>query len=178
MASSILACALFKDGKYALAFPSFGVERRGAPVEAYVRFDEGKVFLRSGVYTPDHVVVLAVSLLDVVDMAKGLKPGGVVLLNTDRAPESFPAFAPFRAAAVDANRIAVRHRLGNPAQPIVNTAILGAFARATGLVTLEAVCEAIREEAPVKKEENAAAAREAWESVRFAPEASPPEAAR
>lgn len=165
VASSILACACFEEGKHAQAFPAFGVERRGAPVEAYIRVDERKVLLRTNVYAPDHVVVLDPTLIEAVDVTGGLRPGGLLLVNSDKVPQAYPSFQSFRVCTVDANRIALRHGLGSRTHPLVNTAILGAFARATGLVSLEAVCEAIRKEVPSHPEANAAAAREAWESV-------------
>ncbi|WP_025323797.1 2-oxoacid:acceptor oxidoreductase family protein [Deferrisoma camini] len=175
VASNILAAACFLEGRYVQAFPAFGVERRGAPVEAYIRIDHQKIHLRTNVYTPDHVVVLDPTLIEVVDVTRGLKPGATLLLNTDKSPDAFPRFASFRVATVDASRIALRHRLGSRTHPIVNTAILGAFARATGLVSVDAVCEAIREEVPSHHEANIAAAREAYDSV-VLPEA-PAEAA-
>ena len=165
VATSILAAALFYDGKYALAFPAFGLERRGAPVEAYIRVDAYKVHLRTNVYTPDHVLVLDPSILDRVDVIKGLKPGGTILVNTPAKPESYAQWSGYRVATVDADRVALAHKLGSPSQPIVNTAILGAFANATGLVTLDSVCKAIGEEVPLYPERNVAAAREAWSSV-------------
>lgn len=177
VASSILAAACFREGKYSQAFPAFGVERRGAPVEAYVRIDERKVLLRTNVYTPDHVVVMDPTLVEVADVARGLKPGGVLLVNTDKPPSAFPSFAAFRVCTADATRIALRHRLGSRTHPLVNTAILGAFGRATGLVSLEAVCEAVREAVPSHQEDNAAAAREAWESLAIGPPAGGEEAA-
>ncbi len=171
VASNILAVACFLEDRHVQAFPAFGVERRGAPVEAYIRVDDHKVLLRTNVYTPDHVVVLDPTLVEVVDVVRGLKPGGLLLLNTDLPPDRFPRFAPFSVATVDASRIALRHRLGSRTHPIVNTAILGAFAAATGLVSLDAVCRAIHQEVPSHHDENAAAAREAFEQVAVAREA-------
>lgn len=169
VASTILAVACFLEDQHVQAFPAFGVERRGAPVEAYIRVDDQKVLLRTNVYTPDHVVVMDPTLVEVVDVTRGLKPGGVLLLNTDRDPWSFPRFRAFATCTVDAGPIAVRHGLGSRTHPIVNTAILGAFARATGLVSLDAVCNAIDQEVPSSHEANRKAAREAYDSVRFAP---------
>jgi len=165
VASNILAVACFLEGKYVQAFPAFGVERRGAPVEAYIRVDDRKVHLRTNVYTPDHVVVLDPTLIEVANVSRGLKEGGILLLNTDRPPRDFPRFSAFRVATVDAGPIALRHGLGSRTHPIVNTGILGAFARATGMVALDSVCEAIREEVPSHHEANVGAAREAYESV-------------
>ena len=172
VASNVLAVACFFEGKHVQAFPAFGVERRGAPVEAYTRIDVRKVVVRTNVYTPDHSVVLDPTLIEVVDVVRGLKPGGTLLLNTDKPPEAFLRFAAFRACTVDASRIAFRNRLGSRTHPIVNTAILGALARATGVVGLEAVCQAIRQEVPAQQEANVAAAREAFAGVAFALAAS------
>jgi pyruvate ferredoxin oxidoreductase gamma subunit/2-oxoisovalerate ferredoxin oxidoreductase gamma subunit len=168
VASNILAVACFLEGKHVQAFPAFGVERRGAPVEAYIRIAETKVLVRTNVYTPDHVVVMDPTLIEVVDVSRGLKAGGTLLLNTDRGPEDFDRFHDFSVCTVDATRIALRHRLGSRTHPIVNTSILGAFSRATGLVSLDAVCAAIHEEVPSHHEDNAEAAREAFRSVVFA----------
>lgn len=167
VASSLLAVACFREGKFCQAFPAFGVERRGAPVEAYLREDDRKILLRTNVCAPDHVVVLDPTLVDVVDVTKGLKSGGTLLLNTDKPAAAYPALASFSLCTVDAGRIALRRRLGSRTHPIVNTAILGALARVTGLVSLDAVCGAIRDEVPSHQEDNTAAARDAWNSVVF-----------
>lgn len=165
-AANILAVAAFKEGQYCQSFPIFGGERRGAPVLAFTRIDDRKVSLRCKVYEPDHVIVLDPALMQVVDVTAGLKDGAWIVINTEQAPEEIRFPAKFNIATVDAASIAVKHSLGSPRDPIVNTAILGAFSRVVGAVGLEAVLEAIREESPVKKEENAAAAKEAYELVR------------
>jgi len=95
----------------------------------------------------------------------GLQPGGWVVVNTPEPPDHLEVPAGYRVATVDAADIAVRHGLGSRAQPVVNTAILGAFVRATGVVPLDALLEAIDREVPVKTEENRAAASEAFERV-------------
>lgn len=165
VASTVLAVACFLDGKHVQAFPSFGVERRGAPVEAYTRIDDRKILLRTNVYSPDHVVVLDATLVETAGVTLGLRPGGTLLVNTGKSPSALDGFALFRVFTADAGRIALAHKLGSRTHPIVNTAILGAFARATGLVSIDAVCDAIRGEVPAHHEENVAAAREAYESV-------------
>jgi len=165
VASQILASALFKEGKYVQSFPAFGVERRGAPVAAFIRVDEEPILLRCEIYHPDHVVVLDPTLIAAVDVTTGLKEGGWVLINSDRGPAEFDLSQGFRTATVDANHIAVKHRLGSATNPIVNTAILGAFARISGLVNLETLLEVIREAVPVKPRENAAAAEEAYKEA-------------
>lgn len=165
VASKLLASAFFKEGKSVQSFPAFGVERRGAPVMAFLRIDDERIKLRTNIYQPDHIVVLDPTLIEVVDVTGGLKPDGWVLINSDRHPRELRVFSSFRVATIDASRIAVKNRLGSRTQPIVNTAILGAFSRATGLVRIEAVVESIEESAPTKKEENVQAALEAYEKT-------------
>lgn len=165
MASQILATALFKEGKFVQAFPAFGVERRGAPVAAFIRIADRPILLRCEIYHPDHIVVLDPTLIYAIDVAAGLKENGWIIINSDRSPRDFRFRGRFRVATVDANRIAVEHHLGSPANPLINTAILGAFARITGLVGLESLLEAVREEVPLQKEANVAATEEAYEEA-------------
>ena len=165
IASKIMAVAMFAEGKWVQAFPKFGVERRGAPVEAFLRVDQDKILIRSEVSTPDHIIVLDPTLVDAIDVTSGLKKNGWVVINTSAKPEDFSIFRGFRLACVNANQIATNHRLGSKSAPIVNTAICGAFARATGLVEIKSVCDAILEEAPIKPKENAQAARDAYQAI-------------
>lgn len=165
LASIAMAKAYFAAGYQVQTFPVFGSERRGAPVEAYLRLDTKKILVRSNVYTPDHIVVQDLCLIDMLDVTHGLKAGGWVLLNSPGLPANLQRFSGFRVAYVDAAHIALRHGLGSSTQPIINTAMMGAFARIMDSPPLEAVEAAIREEMPQKREENAAAAREAYESV-------------
>jgi 2-oxoacid:acceptor oxidoreductase gamma subunit (pyruvate/2-ketoisovalerate family) len=161
VASKVLAVAFFHERYHVQSFPAFGVERRGAPVQAFLRIDQKPVQLRSAIYTPDHIIVLDPTLVAAVDVTSGLKPGGWILINTSHGPGDFPQFKGFRTATVDATAIALRNGLGSRTNPIVNTAILGAFAGATSLLEIGSVVLAIREELPVKRNENARAAREA-----------------
>jgi len=165
IASKILASALFKEGKYAQSFPAFGAERRGAPVMAFTRFDKKTITRRSQVYEPDHVVVLDEPILEVVDVTAGLKAGGWILINSPKPSSTFQDFAKFRVATVDASRIAHESGLGTATAPLVNTVILGAFAKITGLVGLKAVVEGIQEYVPTKTEANVAAAKAAYEQA-------------
>lgn len=168
IASKVLAAALFLEGKSVQSFPAFGVERRGAPVTAFLRESEGPILLRCEIQAPDDLIVLDPTLVRAIDVAAGLKEGGTILLNSELAPEEYPELAGrFRVATVDASAIARKHGLGSKTQPIVNTAILGAFARFSGMVGLDAVCRAIEGEVPVATERNVAAAREAAESLRL-----------
>lgn len=166
IASKVLAVAAFKEGRYVQAFPSFGVERRGAPVMAFTRIDHKPIRIKCQIYEPDHIVVLDPTLLEAVDVTAGLKEGGWVIINSEREPAAFNLPKGFRVATVDANSIAIKHKLGPKSAPIVNTAILGAFAKATGIVGLEALAEAVREAVPLNPGGNVAATREAYYSVK------------
>ena len=162
VASKVLASALFSEGKSVQSFPAFGVERRGAPVTAFVRVSDGPILLRCEITEPDDLIILDPTLMRAVDVTQGLKPGGSILINSERGAGTYGDLARrFRVATVDASAIARRHGLGSKTQPIVNTAILGAFATASGLVGLEAVCRSITETVRIKTEQNVAAAREA-----------------
>jgi 2-oxoacid:acceptor oxidoreductase gamma subunit (pyruvate/2-ketoisovalerate family) len=169
VASKVLAVAFFKEGHYVQSFPAFGAERRGAPVAAFTRVDKDPIRIRNYIYRPHHVVVLDHTLIETLDVTVGLEPGGWVILNTDRSLSEIPGTEAFQLAVVDANRVAVNHGLGSPTAPIVNTAILGAFAHATRTVGIEAVCEAIIESVPSHPEANAAACREAYEQTSVRP---------
>lgn len=167
IASKLLAEAFFREGKEVQAFPAFGVERRGAPVTAFLRVSDGPILLRCEITEPDDLIVLDPTLVGAIDVSRGLKEGGTVLINSKRSPESYTRLVErFRVATVDASEIATRHGLGSKTQPIVNTAILGAFAAQSRLVSLESVCDAIRDSVPLKRDENVAAAREAAVAVR------------
>lgn len=165
LATIAMAKAFFKAGYDVQTFPVFGSERRGAPVEAYLRLDQRKILVRSNVYQPDHVVVQDMHLLDIVPVTRGLKPGGWILLNAPGLPRDLAPFEGFRLAYVDAAAIALDHELGARTQPIINTAMMGAFARMLGAPPLDVVTEAIMAEMPRKPEQNAAAARDAYAAV-------------
>ncbi len=160
-AANILATAAFYEGNDVQSFPFFGVERRGAPVEAYTRIDNKKIDIKMYVYNPDAVVVLDTSLLKDIDVTKGLKKGGYLILNTQKKPDEFN-YKDFKIAVVDATAVAVEFGLGSKSSPIVNTAILGAYAKAVGNVKIESILKAIKETAPAKAEENANAAYESY----------------
>ena len=142
-AAEILAHAAINEGKYAQAFPSFGPERRGAPVVAFNRFDDKPIWIRSDVYEPDVVVVLDPTLLKNVNVTEGLKSDGIIILNTSKKPfEAKERYGfKFKMATVNAMRIA----LDVIGIPVVNTAMLGAFLKATGILKLDSVLEAVKE---------------------------------
>jgi 2-oxoacid:acceptor oxidoreductase gamma subunit (pyruvate/2-ketoisovalerate family) len=163
VASKILADAMAKEGKYVQAYPEFGVERRGAPVFAFIRIDDKPIYDKSKIYAPDHVVVVDPTLVEVIDVTEGLKEGGWIVINSDKKPDQFKFGGRFRVATIDATDIAVRHKLGTLAAPIVNTAVAGAVVKILGLCREDSLLQAIKEGVPIHPEENAAAAQEAYE---------------
>ncbi len=165
IAGKLLAVAFFKEGKHVQTFPTFGVERRGAPVMTYVRISDKPIRLRNQVYAPDHLIILDASLIQYYDVTQGLKDDGIILVNTDKDVSEFNFPDRFHPVGVNAAHIAIEHKLGSITQPIVNTAILGAFAKITRLVSIDSVVAAIKEEVPTKPEANAAAARDAYHIV-------------
>ena len=167
MASILMAKAFFKAGYYVQTFPVFGVERRGAPVEAYLRLAEKKILIRSNVYAPDHVVVQDTKLLQAVDVTSGLKPGGWILINSPVPPDNLKPFTGYRLALVDATGIAIKNQLGLGTQPIINTAMIGAFARILENPPLEMISDAIHQEITSQPEKNVLSSRQAHEQVRI-----------
>jgi len=165
IASKILAEAAFREDNYVQSFPYFGVERRGAPVTAFTRIGKDPIRVRSEIYNPDFIVILDEALLKQVDMFYGVKETSSVLVNTSLPPDKLDVGHNIRKATVDATSIAIKHRLGSKNFPIVNTSIIGALAKVTGLVSIDSVGAAIRKVSPAKQEENELAAREAYESV-------------
>lgn len=137
-----LALAAIGEGRYAQGFPSFGPERRGAPVAAFNRIDDQKIRVRSGIYNPDVVIVLDASLMGLVNVTDGLKNDGTLIVNTTKSPEEVKKEAGFKGtvATVDASRIA-REELG---VPITNTTMIGAVVKATGVVKIGSVKEPLK----------------------------------
>lgn len=142
-AAELLAHAAINQGWYAQASPSFGPERRGAPVMAYNRLDKEPIGIRSEVYEPDIVIVIDASLLKTVNVLEGLKENGMLLINTRKTINEIRGEVGVncRIAVIDAKKIAIE-TLGIP---IVNTTMLGAAARVIGLVDLHFVLDAVRE---------------------------------
>lgn len=167
VASKTLAQAAFLAGRYVQSYPDYGVERRGAPVVAFARIAEpgDDLFVRQDIREPNHLLVLDATLLDTANPLAGLRHGGWVVVNTPDPPAALGIVPRFHVATVNATAIAMRHGLGTAAQPVVNTAILGAFVRATGIVDLAELLKAIEHEVPVKEEENCRAATDAYEQV-------------
>jgi pyruvate ferredoxin oxidoreductase gamma subunit len=139
----LLALAAIHEGKYAQGFPSFGPERRGAPVLAFLRINHRPIRLRCKIANPDVVLILDPSLIRIQKPAADLKPEGIIVLNSPKSPLEIRREFGFthKLALVDANTIA-REVLG---VPITNTTMLGALLRATGVVRVESLEEPLKE---------------------------------
>jgi len=135
--SQVLAIAAFKDGKHSQAFPNFGVERTGAPVRSYCRIDSKPINLREQVYEADYALVLDATLL------AGLseKVNGIIMVNSNKSPAELNIDTKAKVKCVDVTAIALK-TIG---KPFVNVASLGAFAAATGEVSIDSLVEAIKE---------------------------------
>ncbi|WP_045216890.1 pyruvate ferredoxin oxidoreductase subunit gamma [Desulfonatronovibrio magnus] len=129
--AELLARAAIAQGKFAQAFPSFGPERRGAPVQAFVRVDDKKILKREKIYEPNMVMVLDPTLLDVVNVAEGLKEDGTVVVNSPQANDELKKkYSWPNVAAVNATRIA----MDILSVPITNTTMIGALLKASGIL--------------------------------------------
>ena len=155
-AAELLSIAAFKGGKYAQAFPSFGAERVGAPVQAFVRISDKKIRTREEVQNPDYLIVQDYHLINTVPVLEGLKPEGLILINSEKAPEELMLKTTAAVETIPATEIALEI-IG---RPIPNAIMIGAFCSITGLISLEAVQEAIMDKFPGKVGENNIAALE------------------
>jgi pyruvate ferredoxin oxidoreductase gamma subunit len=159
--AEILSEAAISEGKYAQAFPSFGPERRGAPVLAFVRISENQpIRNRASITEPDVVAVLDPGLLRIVNVASGLKPGGVVIINTIKTAKQIHQEFNIKAtiATVGATKIA----LENLGVPITNTTMIGAVVRVTQAVKLGSLVEPINKRFGRLAERNLAAMNRAY----------------
>lgn len=162
--AELLALSAIHEGRYAQALPSFGPERRGAPVAAFARLDDVPIRLRSTISFPHYVVVLDPSLLQIPSIKAGLRDGGMVIVNThmteDECRVAMKGYSG-RLAIVDASKIALQ----TLKVPITNTAMLGAFAKASNAVHLESFEEPLRERFRDKADINLKALKLAYEET-------------
>jgi len=162
--AELLAQAAISEGKYAQAFPSFGPERRGAPVLAFVRIDSEKpIKVRVEITQPDVVVVLDPGLLSIIDVASGLKDDGILIINTKKSAEQLRKEFGFKSSLVtiDATGIA-RELLG---VPVTNTTMVGAVIKATGVVGLESLLEPLQHRFGRIADKNANAMKRAYQET-------------
>jgi len=165
-ASEILAKAAVHEGKYIQSFPEFGPERMGAPLRAFTRISDEPISMHCAIYTPDVVAVLDPTLLKTISVTEGLDEDGILVVNTREHPAELRKqlkLTERKMWTVPATDIAVKI-LG---RPITNTAMLGAVARATGIVDLKSIEKIIREEFPLKiAEKNVEVVEEAYKEAR------------
>jgi pyruvate ferredoxin oxidoreductase gamma subunit len=162
--AELLALAAIEEGKFAQAFPSFGPERRGAPVQVFNRISNNHpIRARVSVANPDIVVLLDPGLLAVVDVTSGIKEGSTVVINTPKTIVDIKneIDGPWKLAVVNAEIIA-REIIG---VPIVNTTMLGAVVKATGIIELESLKGPIEERFRVRAKANMEACRRAFEET-------------
>ena len=167
-AALLLADAAFDAGLFVQGFPEYGPERMGAPITAYNRIDDKPIRIHSGIYEPDMVVVVDETLIGAVDVCAGIKPGGRIVVNSNRKPEYVAAeFDGFHGAiyAVDAADISIR----NLGKNLPNTPLLSVVAKLTGVIEekefFEVMEKAFGEKFGTKPEVvagNVTALREAW----------------
>jgi 2-oxoacid:acceptor oxidoreductase gamma subunit (pyruvate/2-ketoisovalerate family) len=162
-AAKIIANTAFVSGYTGVVMaPTFGTERRGAPVLTSLKISRDKIYDLSPITEPDIVVVLDHLLVEEANVASGLKPGGMMIINTSRKPSDYP-FHGIRVAVADVTHIAAK--AGLP-PGIVNSGIIGAFARATQLLDIEDLAGAVEAEFIGKKpKRNARSARETYDQT-------------
>ena len=160
--AELVAQAAISEGRFGQAFPSFGPERRGAPVLAFVRVSNDKpIRIRAEITEPDVVVILDPGLLGVVNVTAGLKPDGTVIINSRKTPEEIRSEFSInhRLATVNATKIA-KELLG---VNIVNTTMVGALLKATDLVKVESVYEPLKERFGKLADKNYTSMKKAYE---------------
>ena len=168
-ASDLVAMAAFHEGHHAQAFPSFGSERTGAPVVSYCRVEDREIRSREPVLEPHIIIVQDPTLLTVMDVFSGLKPGGYALINSSKTLEELELEDVLKKTDADhlvtvpASELAREH-LG---RPLPNAALLGAMSALTGLVDIASVEGAIKQRFHGRLgDSNSAAARAAYDYVK------------
>jgi len=139
MAAKMLASAAAEEGKCVASFPMYGFERRGMPVVAFTRLDDKPIREKTQIYTPDCLMVIDPTLLALKTLFEGLKPGGVLILNSPRPLENRPSQNLAKVGVINATHVA----LCEIGRDIPNTCLIGALAATTGWLTLESVVKAL-----------------------------------
>jgi len=160
VASEILARACLEQGMYPQCYSLFGAERRGAPVAAFVRVSDEKIYLKCDIDHPNHLILFDTTLVNEKEISEQVVPGGFLLLNGDNSYNR-DALKSYTVGSVDALKIARKNGL----EAIVNTAILGAYVRLTEIVSLDMLLKVIRDTVPRAIDQNVAAAQEAYEKL-------------
>ena len=171
-ASQMMSVAAFHQGRHSQSFPSFGSERMGAPVMAFVRIDDNEIELREPVLDPDLLIIQDPTLFTAIDVFSGLKQDGYVLINSSKSvgelgiDEAVGGLPAGHVVTVPATDLALKHLR----RPTPNTVLLGAFAAMSDLLEMDGVETAIREKFPGKVGEmNVAAAKAAYAAAKSKP---------
>jgi 2-oxoacid:acceptor oxidoreductase gamma subunit (pyruvate/2-ketoisovalerate family) len=135
LAARMLASACAYEGKHVASFPMYGFERRGMPVVAFTRFDTEPIREKTQIYTPDCLMVIDPSLLEITNLYEGLKPGGVLILNSPKQFNGRPSKNLSKVGVINATQVA----LCEIGRDIPNTCLIGALAAATGWVKMESI---------------------------------------
>ena len=160
VASEILARACFEEGLYPQSFSVFGGERRGAPVAAFVRVAQEKIYLKCDIDRADHLVVFDNALFNEKEIDGLIKPQGLLLINGTRNC-SVDLLKTYRVGMIDAVAISKKHGMG----AIINTTLLGAYVRLTRIIGLETLLKVIQDTVPAAVDKNLAAAKEAYHAL-------------
>jgi 2-oxoacid:acceptor oxidoreductase gamma subunit (pyruvate/2-ketoisovalerate family) len=151
VAAQILAESAYLQGfKGVTSAPTFGPERRGAPLTASTRISDEPLRTFSQIEFADIAVVLDQSLLKIINIQSSIKDGGLIIINTNLQPDDFQLRSGLKIAVIDAVSVALKFHLLKEGAPIVNTPLLGAFARATDLVSLEYIEKGLKKKLPAK----------------------------
>jgi 2-oxoacid:acceptor oxidoreductase gamma subunit (pyruvate/2-ketoisovalerate family) len=165
VASKTLAEALFYEGKYVQSFPAFGGERRGAPVKAFLRADNKVIRRRSLIYRADHAIILDDTLFDEVPIRDEVTGAHSIVINSASPPDRFMEIGAACIGTVDANAIAENLGLGTSVMPMVNSTMLGAFAKVSRMVDIKSLAHAIQKNIAVKPDDNISGAGRAYDEV-------------
>jgi len=165
-AAELLAISAFHQGKSAQAFPFFGVERRGAPVESYCRISDKKITARNQIAEPDYLIIQDANLVKESETLKGIKPETVIIINSEKPADKFKLPLKIKIKTISATKIA----LDTLGKPIINTALLGAFIASTDIIDFSSLKRAIKEKFAEKDkniiEKNIQAATTAYQQIK------------
>lgn len=136
LASKILAKALVMEGQNVTAIPAFGFERRGAPVAAFLRYSKERIRAATNIYNPDYIICIDPSVANAVDIFAGVAENSTLVQNTKRSVEELNVPDSVNTVVLcDAVKIGME----TFRRPITNTIMLGAFAKATGIISMDAL---------------------------------------
>jgi pyruvate ferredoxin oxidoreductase gamma subunit len=161
--SDLIASAAISEGKYAQSFPSFGIERRGAPVVAFLRISDQFVRTRTDIITPDILIVFTANLLRRRQVIKGLKKSGFIIINSTRSPQDLKKDLDLEVsvASVNASKISME----TIHLPIYNTAMMGAFQKVIQPVMIESIEAQIKQRFGPRADANIEAMKRAYDAT-------------